>query len=202
MEQRTEEWFSARMGKVTGSKISAVMMKPTTKGYQEYLAEVVAERVTEARKEAFTGLAMKTGQANEDQGRAYYSLLSGNNVEQVGFIDHPKLANAGCSPDGLIGLDGYFELKCPAPHTHIGTLAGAAIHKDYLLQMQWGMECTDREWADFASFCPSVPEPMRLFVERIPRDAEKCEEIKEAVTRFLAKADEMTSRLMARLEAA
>lgn len=186
IEQGTIEWHQQRLGKVTASRIADVMMKPTSAGYQNYRAQLVCERLTGQPTESFTSAAMQHGTDTEPQARAFYEFETALEVEQVGFIDHPKLAMSGASPDGLVGSDGLVEIKCPQPATHIKTLTGAAIDRKYSLQMQWQMECTGRDWCDFVSFCPSLPMEMQMFRERVERDAEQVEEITEAITKFLA----------------
>lgn len=195
MSQGTDEWFQARLGRVTASRISDVMMNPKTAGYQNYRAQLVCERLTGNPTETFTSAAMQHGIDTEPQARAFYELETGNDVEQVGFIQHPKLIMAGASPDGLIGDDGGLEIKCPQPATHIKTLTGSAIDRGYILQMQWGMACTDRAWWDFVSFCPSLPIEMQMHRQRFDRDAELIEEITAAVTSFLSEVDRLCADL-------
>lgn len=195
MEQGSQEWHEARLGRVTASQIVNVMMKPTTAGYQNYRAQLICERLTGNPTETFTSAAMQHGTDTEPQARAFYELETGFEVQEVGFIEHPKLAWSGASPDGLIGADGGLEIKCPQPATHIKTLTGAAIDRKYMLQMQWGMACTDREWWDFISFCPSLPDEMQMFRQIVPRDNEMVEEITAAVTAFLADVEALCSDL-------
>lgn len=198
MEQRTEEWFEARLGRVTASRIADVMMKPTTAGYQNYRAQLVCERLTGEATESFTSAAMQHGTDTEPRARAFYELEMGMTVAEVGFVTHPSLAMAGASPDGLVGDVGLVEIKCPQPATHIKTLTGAGIDRKYRLQMQWQMACTGREWCDFVSFCPSLPDEMQMFRERVDANAEEQAEITAAVTAFLAEVDRLTADLMAK----
>lgn len=194
-EQRTDEWFQQRLGKVTASKISDVMMKPTAAGYQNYRAQLVCERLTGNPTETFQSAAMLHGTETEPQARAFYEMETGLEVSEVGFIPHPSLEMAGASPDGLVGEIGLVEIKCPQPAKHIGTLTGAKIDRGYLLQMQWQMACTGREWCDFVSFCPSLPIDMQLYRQRIAADAEQIEEITAAVTAFIAETDRLVADL-------
>lgn len=202
MDQGTPEWFAARLGKVTASRIVDVMMKETLAGYQNYRAQLVCERLTGTMTETFTSAAMQHGTNTEPQARAFYELETGLTVDQVGFINHPSLLMAGASPDGTVGADGLVEIKCPQPATHIKTLTGAAIDRKYVLQMQWQMACTERDWCDFVSFCPSLPDAMQIFRKRVDRDAEAVEEITAAVTRFLSDVDRLCADLAAKYEAA
>lgn len=200
--QGSDAWHEARLGRVTASRIADVMMKPTTAGYQNYRAQLVCERLTGEPTESFTSAAMQHGTDTEPQARAFYEMEWGVDVEQVGFVPHPKLEMSGASPDGLIGTDGLVEIKCPQPATHIKTLTGASIDRKYLLQMQWQMACTGREWCDFVSFCPSLPDEMQMFCQRVEREAEQVEEITEAVTKFLADLDALCADLTKKYKAA
>ena len=198
MEQGSQEWHAARLGRVTASRIADVMMKPTTAGYQNYRAQLVCERLTGQATEGFTSAAMQHGTDTEPQARAVYTMTTGNMVEEVGFIQHPTLTMSGASPDGLIGDLGGVEIKCPQPAEHIRMLTGGAIQRKYLLQMQWGMACTGREWWDFVSFSPALPDDMQIHRETVAADPELIEEITAAVTSFLAEVDAMCADLSAR----
>jgi predicted phage-related endonuclease len=143
---------------------------------------------------------MQHGTDTEPQARAFYEIETGKDVQEVGFIPHPKLQMSGASPDGLVGDDGLVEIKCPQPATHIKTLTGAAIDRKYMLQMHWQMICTGRDWCDFVSFCPSLPPEMQISIQRIKRDAELSEEITTAVTSFLAGVDALTADLTAKYQ--
>lgn len=194
-EQRTEEWFAARLGKVTASQLANVLMKPATAGYQNYMARLVCERLTGSPTETFQSPAMLHGTETEPQARAMYEMETGLEVSEVGFIDHPTLAMSGASPDGLVGDNGLVEIKCPQPTGHIAALTGAKIKRDYLLQMQWQMLCTDRKWCDFVSFCPSLPAEMQIHIQRVDHDADLAEELTQGVTAFLAAIDDKMTTL-------
>ena len=197
-EQRTDEWFLERLGKVTASKISDVMMKPTTAGYQNYKAQLICERLTGIPAETFTSAAMQHGIDTEPQARAFYELESGNEVTEVGFVSHPIIEMTGASPDGLVGIDGLVEIKCPQPATHIKTLQGGNIDRKYMLQMHWQMACTGREWCDFVSFCPALPLEMQLHIERVKLDRDLLNEIAAAVVSFTAEIGQTISDLSAK----
>jgi putative phage-type endonuclease len=170
-------------------------MKPTTAGYQNYRAQLICERLTGQPTETFTSAAMQHGTDTEPQARAFYEMEMGLDVVEVGFIPHPKLEWTGASPDGLVGDSGLVEIKCPQPATHIKTLTGAKIARNYMLQMQWQMVCTGREWCDFVSFSPALPAEMQMHRQRVEKDAESVEEITAAVTAFLADVDAACKQL-------
>lgn len=201
MEQRTDAWFAARIGKATASRVSDIIAR-TKSGYSalraNYRAQLVCERLTGAREEGFTNAAMLWGTDHEDEARANYSFMTGNDVQEVGFVDHAAIPLTGASPDGLIGDDGMLEIKCPNTATHIETLLNDAVSDKYVVQMQWQMACSGRQWCDFVSFDPRMPEEMRLYVRRFPRDAGRIAELEREVSAFIAEVDEICSQLNAR----
>lgn len=203
-EQGTAEWLSERAGKVTASKIASVMAKlrdgKPGADRKNYMAQLITERLTGLPADTFTNAAMQWGTETEPQARAMYELVTGFPVVETGFVPHPTLGQTGASPDGLVGEDGLVEIKCPNTATHIDTLRGAGIDRKYLLQMHWQMICCEREWCDFVSFDPRLPEAMQLHIQRVERDAELVEEITAEVTQFLNELNEAEADLRARYE--
>lgn len=201
LEQRTDDWLSQRSGKVTASAIYKVMAKTKT-GYgadrANYHAQLVTERLTGLPSDSFTNAAMQWGVETEAQARAAYAFSIDEPVTETGFHLHPMIAEAGASPDGLVGEIGLVEIKCPNTATHIATLTGAGIDRKYLLQMQWQMTVTGREWCDFASFDPRLPEPLQLHVRRVERDADLIAEMEAEVSAFLAEVAATVADLEAR----
>lgn len=204
MEQLSDEWFKARLGRVTASCIAKVMAKLKSgqpgADRTNYAAQLITERLTGCPTEVFTNAAMQWGTDTEPQARAAYKFMHGCTVEEVGFIDHPSIAMSGASPDGLVGDEGLIEIKCPNTATHLATLEGASIDRKYLLQMQWQMACCDRQWCDFASFDPRLPVSMQLHVQRIARDDKLIAEIESEVAAFLTELDERVADLRSRYE--
>ena len=198
MEQRTAEWFAARLGKVTASRVADVMAR-TKSGYsasrKNYMAELVCERLTGIPSEHFESAAMKWGTDTEPLARSAYEARTGELVEEVGFIEHPRIKGFGASPDGLVGTDGGLEIKCPNTATHIDTLLGGTVEQKYVYQMQTAMACTGRKWWDFVSFDPRLPENLSYKCIRFYRDTEMVQSIENEVIRFLAELDEMVGRL-------
>jgi len=197
-EQGTIEWLRQRAGKVTASRIADLMAKTKTgwgASRENYKAQLVAERLTGEPAESFTNAAMQWGTEKEPEARNAYSFRYDVDVVEVGMIDHPVIAMTGASPDGLIGADGMVEFKCPNTATHISTLLGGEIPGKYRLQMLWQMACTGRQWNDFVSYDPRLPEEMRMFVRRLDRDDAAIAEIEAAVSAFLAEVDATVAAL-------
>jgi putative phage-type endonuclease len=207
IEQRSPEWFAQRVGKVTASRMADVVAR-TKSGYGasrgNYLAELVAERLTGTPASSYTNAAMQWGIDTEPQARAAYEFFQDATVELVGFIDHPRIGMAGASPDGTVGDNstvgesGLVEVKCPNTATHIETLLEGNIAEKYFLQMQWQMACTGRQWCDFVSFDPRMPGNMQLFVKRIPRDDQQIAMLEMRVSGFLDELDAKVAALTAK----
>lgn len=205
MEQRSEEWFAARLGRVTASKISDIMARGAKgqklAGWDNYMAQLLTERLTGEPTEGFTNEAMRWGTETEPQARAAYEFLTDNPVQEVGFVVHPDIEQSGASPDGLVGLYGLVEIKCPNISTHLETLITEAVPKKYVSQMQWQMACTGRHWCDFASFDPRLPPEMHLFVRRVERDEGTIAAMEDAVREFLAELEGKLDALKAKFKA-
>lgn len=193
MQQRTAEWFQARLGKVTASNINNIVDKkangsPTTK-YEEYKIKLITERLTGKTVSSYETHAMRWGNEHEDRAIEEYSFIYDTPVTRCGFIPHPTIEMAGASPDGLIGDDGLVEVKCPQETTHVRFWRDGKIRPEYILQMQFQMACTERKWCDFVSFNPLFTDQathLRVKALRIPRDEEQIERINKAVEAFLA----------------
>mgnify|MGYP001004163394 CR=1 FL=1 len=201
MDQHSPEWYAARLGKATASRVADVMAK-TKSGYSasraNYMAELLCERLTGKRSEGFTSAAMAWGTEIEPQARAAYAFLTDVDVIETGFVDHPTIAMLGASPDGLVGETGLVEIKCPNTATHIDTLLSEAIPEKYRLQMHVQMMCTGRAWCDFVSFDPRLPADLQLWVSRVQRDGAMVAAIETEVTAFLVELDAKAAALQAK----
>jgi YqaJ-like viral recombinase domain len=202
MQQHSEEWIKARLGKATASRAEHWMATLRTGGVpavrKQYLAELVLERLTGTPFPSYQSAAMLAGTELEPEARAAYAFWANVDVLETGFVPHPRIDMAGASPDGLIGDDGLVEIKCPLPATHMDTLLRPHfIERGYIYQMMFQMACTGRLWCDFVSYGTIRddqgnnlwPEPMRLCVARVPRDDILVDLIEKEVQRFLAEVD-------------
>lgn len=198
MEQATADWFAARCGKVTASRLGDLMAQ-TRSGWgasrANYRAELVAERLTGKKFEGFRNAAIDWGLEKEPDARDAYCFFRDVEVEQVGFIDHPSIAMTGASPDGLVGADGLVEIKCPNTATHISTLLGDDIAEKYTLQMQWQMACTGRAWCDFVSYDPRMPESMQFYCQRVQRNQQLIDRLSKEIELFLKEVETQVASL-------
>jgi putative phage-type endonuclease len=198
IEQGSPEWFAQRLGKVTASRVADVIAKTKT-GYStsrdNYMAQLVCERMTNTVAESFTNTAMQWGTETEPLARAAYEAHADVLVDEVAMITHPTIEDAGASPDGLVGDDGLLEIKCPSTATHIDTLLSQTVPSKYITQMQWQMACTGRKWCDFVSFDPRLPTELQLFVKRISFDTHYVAMLEKEVVQFLTELDGKIKKL-------
>lgn len=198
MQQGTEAWHLARVGKLTASRIADAIAK-TKSGWGasrgNLMATLACERLTGQPIETFKSSAMIWGTETEPMARANYALHMGVDVAEVGFIDHPTLAMSGASPDGIVGDEGLFEAKCPNTLTHLDTLLAGKFPSQYYPQIQWQLATTGRAWCDAVSFDPRCPEHLQLFIERIPRDERYIAELEAMAAEFLGELDAKLAKL-------
>ena len=166
--QRSEDWHADRCGKVTASRVKDVDAKPKTgKALNALGLTILTERLTGVQEETPTTKTMQWGIDQEPYAIAAYENETGNFVISTGLIDHPSIENCGASPDGLVGKDGQIEVKCPTPSVHLNTLLLQEIPSEYLPQITLQLACTRREWCDFVSYCPLLPEHLQIVVIRV-----------------------------------
>jgi putative phage-type endonuclease len=209
MIQGDPEWKAARCGKVTASRVADVVAR-TKSGWgtsrANYMAELIAERLTGCPAEGYVNAAMQWGTDHEADARIAYEFYADATVEQIAIVDHPAISMSAASPDGLVGEAGLVEIKCPSTATHIDTLLGDAVPGKYITQMHWQMACTGRQWCDFVSFDPRMPESMRLFIRRVERDETLIQQLEKDVREFIvelnAKVLALTTKYEATAEAA
>jgi putative phage-type endonuclease len=201
MIQGSPEWFAARCGKVTASRVADVIAKTKTgwgASRSNYAAQLVVERLTGSVADSYSNAAMQWGTDTEPRARLVYAMMTDAEVSQCGLIQHPTIALSCASPDGLIGDDGLIEIKCPQSATHIETLLTETVPAKYVTQMQWQMACSDRAWCDFVSFDPRMPGEMQLFVSRVRRDDAIIRELATQIEAFLAEVADTVSQLQAK----
>ena len=201
MIQGTDDWFNARLGKVTASRLNDAFSTTKTgegAGRINYRLELVTERLTGIKGESFTNSYMQWGTEQEPFAREAYELAKSEFVVETGFIDHPTIPMSGASPDGLVQTEGAIEIKCPASTTHIGYISAGVVPAKYKNQMIWQLICTGRKWADFVSYDPRLPDNLKLFVVRYePTEAER-KEVEDKVIEFLTTVDNLYNELVNR----
>lgn len=198
IEQNTPKWMQERLGKATASRIADVVARTKTgwgASRANYMAELVAERLTGIPQDTYINAAMQWGLDHETEAKEVYAARIFEPVTAIGFVPHPTIAMSGASPDALVGEHGLVEIKAPNTATHLATLLGEPIAGKYFLQMQWQMACTERKWCDFVSYDPRLPDEMRLHPERVDRNDEVIADLEDKVRAFLAEVDAKVAAL-------
>lgn len=192
MIQGSQEWKDARLGWVTASRFADVMTQPRGKAASlsqtadSYMLDLVGEWLTGQQASTFESFAMKRGTELEPLARDAYSARTGRAVFTTGFVRHPTESLVGCSPDGVIGDDGGIEIKCPETYkAHVRVLVSGEMPEEHTAQVQGAMWVTGREWWDFVSFDPRMPnDATQLMIVRVPRDEAYIVELADRVVKF------------------
>jgi putative phage-type endonuclease len=205
MEQGSQEWLAARLGRVTASRVADVLARTKSgpsASRANYAAELVLERALGKGSDFFVNDAMRRGTELEPIARDCYSFETGNSVVEVGFIAHPTIAWSGASPDGLVGDDGLVEIKCCNAAKHLGLLKGGEPDDRYVKQAMWQMACTGRKWVDLTFYHPDFPVEHQLHIIRIDRDDAELAKMEAEVTAFLREVEADTTFLIPQQKAA
>ena len=204
--QGTAEWFAARIGMLTSSRIADAIGKrkrdPDTplQARVDLCLELAVERVTQKPSQHFVSDWMTRGAELEPLARAAYELRTDQEVTAIDFVLHPEIEWSGCSPDGACG-DELIEIKVPKPETHASYLLADCVPKQYLDQMCWQLACCPECKANtFISWCPDFPEGLDLFICRLPRDPERIAAMEAEAVKFLQEVGNTVLRLRGGLE--
>lgn len=198
MQQRTDEWLKARIGKVTASRVADVMATTKTgpaAARKNYMMELLCQRLTGNVEQGFNSAAMQRGTDLEPIARSAYEVDSVVMVIEVGLVDHPSIQWFGASPDGLVNDDGLVEIKCPNTATHIEFLRTGKPDGRYIWQMMAQMACTGRKWCDFVSFDDRLPEHLQYRKVRVERCEKTIEKMENEIRSFLAELETLINEL-------
>lgn len=191
--QQTEEWIQARLGRATSSEFHAILARGQGKTRAAYLRRVVAERLTGKQAETYKNAHMERGLEAEPYAKMAYDLARGVMLEEVGFIKHESMY-AGCSPDGLLPDRGV-EIKSVIPTVQIETILAGGYPPEHKAQIQGGLWITKLPRWDFCSFCPEMPEHLRLYVFTVERDEKYIATLAVEVRSFLGEVDNICKLL-------
>ncbi|CAB4152840.1 phage_rel_nuc, putative phage-type endonuclease [uncultured Caudovirales phage] len=193
-EQRTEEWFRARLGVPTASNAKHIIAKlkngKAAQAREDYLMRLLFERVTGQNYPGFTNTAMQHGIDNEAAAREEYEWVTGSVVEETGFLKHEEV-DFGASPDGLVGVEGVdglglIEIKCPySPDVHLHTILEDKVPVEHLPQIQTQLWVTGRQWCDFVSYDPRHKGNTNIFIKRVQRNEEFIKNFKLELADFI-----------------
>lgn len=138
--QRSEEWYSARNGRITASLAAACL------GRDPYRGPLAAfNQITGITKQREANRDQQWGIEFEASALACYEIETGHLYTPTGLWVHDTYDWLGASPDGLVGSDGLVEAKCPSivppdPPDH------------HLIQMAVQMAVLNRSWCDYIAW--------------------------------------------------
>jgi putative phage-type endonuclease len=200
MDQRTDEWYQARLSKCTASRISDVLAKikyGEAATRRNYKIQLVTERLTNMKSEdSFMSVAMQNGIDREPIARQLFSERTGNIVTEVGFIDHPNIPYSGCSPDGVIESENsILELKCPMDSTMVDIWMNQQVPSKWLPQIMFQLSVTGAKFCHFAAYSPNFPENLQLYIQKVERDEDQIALINTEVQLFLQEVEDIVNKL-------
>jgi predicted phage-related endonuclease len=191
--QRSEQWYAARAGRLTGSAAGDMLATIKTgeaAARRDLRTKLVVERLTgQPQEDGFVNAAMQWGMDKEADAFAAYEAHSGNVVRRTGFLSHLHLM-AGCSLDGDVDdFAGVVEIKCPMSATHFGYLKAKGVPSKHMPQILHNLWITGAAWCDFVSFDPRFPEHLQLFVQRVNRNDMDILAYSKCAEKFLEEVD-------------
>ena len=181
-EQRTYDWYKARLGMFTASQIAKLMVSGKKKEdyfgetAKTYIALVAMERkikekwdsLSDEERDEFirnqypANNAMKWGTYHEAFARNAFEFEHEFEVIEFGSCVREERDYVSASPDGYIKLENAIvEIKCPQIETYgryvmnvVDALTLKAEKADYYWQMMLQMWITDAEYGYFVWYHP------------------------------------------------
>jgi len=193
IEQRSVDWFNLRLGLFTSSDICNLFVKAKKAGElsktaHTYITQKAIESIYPIQIDSFTNSAMQHGVDHETDAVNCYEMVTDQEVTNGGFFHFDE--NTGSSPDGLIGIDGMLEIKCPYNRiNHLNNVLSLKddtdlyqMSKQYYYQAHHQLFCSGRKWIDFCSFDPRLLESKNfLHIVRIERNEELMDEMAQVI---------------------
>jgi putative phage-type endonuclease len=159
VEQGTPEWLQMRLGKITGTRLKAVM---GGKQAQETLIyELVAEQLSGQGESLYVNSAMQWGTDHEDAAVDLWEKRTKKKSEVVGFCVSDEFPYLALSPDRLVKkgkkYTGAVEVKCPTTKTVIKYMLAETVPSEYKWQVvNYFLVCEDLKELDFVVYDPRI----------------------------------------------
>lgn len=196
--QNREEWLDARGGKVTGSKLSDLVVNRGTgkkKGFYELIAERIATKPDDEKP-------MDRGHRLEGEAIQKFMEDTGKLVDtSLVMWQRDDDDSIAISPDGFISegerIEEAVEVKCFDSANHIKAFLTQEIPSDYQYQkIQYFVVNPNLQKLNFVFYDPRIPcKP--YFVIEVYREEVQAEvdEMLELQKTTLAEIDEIVNRL-------
>lgn len=197
IEQKSNEWFHIRKGKITGTTLKSIMGTP--KARQEAIYEIIAERLTVGiENEDNYENPMDRGNRLEPDAIALFELETGKKVERIGFCEENNNSMIANSPDGLIGDDEAIEVKCLGGKNYVKSWLTNKVSDEYEWQIiQYFVVNEKLEKLYFVLHNPDIPVHPLHIIEVNKKDIEKDIALaKRSQEAFLQEVDSILSTII------
>lgn len=190
---------AARIGKLTASRMADAMDflksgKPS-KARQDYMRDLVAERLTDIVVPHHVTSYMLHGIEQEPHAKALYTQVTGRQIRSAPFLDHPVIDMCGATPDGFVEADGLIEIKCPSTGKFLDWIMAGTVPDEHKPQMLLQLSVTRKAWVDFVAYDPRMPVGKQMFIRRFTPPQNKIAEIENAAIEFLLEVEELFERV-------
>ena len=192
--QGSDAWMKLRLGRPTASEFHRVVTPKKcdlSAQAHSYALRLVAERLLNMpMTEGVASAWMERGKELEASAAQQYEFEQDVTAFPVGFITTDD-GTLGCSPDRLVLGEQRraVEIKCPAPHVHLGYLLDGT-NDDYKPQVQGQILVAELERADLYSYHPQMPPALVTTV----RDADYAAKLEFALKKFVASLADLFDR--------
>lgn len=204
VEQRTQEWFDQRKGKLTSSEIHKILGKGRNK--EEVFGDTAKSYLMSKVSEQLGGFvpplsnnALDWGTEYEPAAVAFYERKYNVEVIDAPFVAYNEFY--GGSADGFVGDDGLIEVKCAyVSANHFSYLLIKSkedfirIKSEYFWQCVSNMVVCNKSYIDFITFDARVQPEYIMGVYKLER--KDCEE----EIKFLLERVELAGNYMAELK--
>ncbi len=184
LDQGSEEWRTARRGKITGSRFKDARDKlnggQPSKACLGYAMDVARERIGGSAPSKFLSAAMRTGAEQEPFARAMYEARTGHMVDEAGLYLSDD-AVFGLSPDGLVNDNGVIEIKTMVGSDTLFTAVADGDLSAYMDQCLGYLWLLGRQWVDLVLWCPDLN---HMAIHRITRDEDAIEALEADLMAF------------------
>ena len=201
LDQGSEEWLTARRGKITGSRFKDARDKlkggQRSKACLGYAMDVARERIGGSAPPKFQNAAMRTGTEQEPFARAMYEARTGHMVDEAGFYLSDD-AVFGLSPDGLVNDDGVIEIKTMVGSDTLFTAVADGDVSAYMDQCLGYLWLLGRQWVDLVIWTPDLN---HMAIHRITRDEDAIEALEADLMAFASLVTQYENTLRAAIAA-
>lgn len=191
--ENKEDWFDARKGKITGSRLKDIIVKRGTGekiGYYEIIAERIAQNPDGENP-------MDRGTRLEEEAIELFAEKTGKKVNTDLVIwERDDNASIAISPDGFISDTEAVEVKCLSSARHVEAYLTQKVPDEYEYQvLQYFIVNEKLEKLYFVFYDNRMPEKLQMFYLEIERNQEEVETYLELQKQKLEQIEDIITKL-------